>query len=154
MRYLLLIIILISIPINLLSMKFIVCYLDPINLNPVLKTVELNGDNLILKLFDALASPPSDLISFVPQKVLRAYFIVDDAMILDLDGKKLKNMDFLSERYFVHTVLYTVFNNMKAVNVVYFTIDGRRKRVLVKYVDIRFGFPRRIWEEWPIKKMK
>ena len=152
MRWIFLAFLLISI--SLYSMKFMVCYIDPVSLNPVLKTMEIDGDNPILTLFDALASPPQDLISFVPKKVLRAYFIVDDIMIIDLNGEKLRNLDFLSERYFVHTVLYTIFENLKAVNTVYFTVDGRKRRVLVNYVDIRFGFPRRIWEEWPVKKMK
>jgi len=152
MRWKLLLLLLI--PIDLLAMKLMVCYIDPVSLNPVLKTVEMEGDNLILKLFDILASPPQDLMSFVPQGVLRAYFIVDNIMILDLDEEKLKNMDFLSERYFIHTVLYTIFNNLKTVNVVYFTINEERRRVLANYVDIRYGFPRRIWEEWPVKRMK
>ena len=145
---------LLLIPIDLLAIKLMVCYIDPPSLNPVLKTVEVEGDNLILKLFDILASPPQDLMSFVPKGVLRAYFIVDDILILDLDKGKLKNMDFLSERYFIHTVLYTIFNNLKTVNVVYFTINGERRRVLANYVDIRYGFPRRIWKEWPVKKVK
>jgi len=152
MRWKLLLLLLI--PIDLLAMKLMVCYIDPVSLNPVLKTVEMEGDNLILKLFDILASPPQDLMSFVPQGVLRAYFIVDNIMILDLDEEKLENMDFLSERYFIHTVLYTIFNNLKTVNVVYFTINEERRRVLANYVDIRYGFPRRIWEEWPVKRMK
>ena len=152
MRWKLLLLLLI--PIDLLAMKLMICYIDPVSLNPVLKTVEVEGDNFILKLFDILASPPQDLMSFVPQGVLRAYFIVDNIMILDLDEEKLKNMDFLSERYFIHTVLYTIFNNLKTVNVVYFTINEERRRVLANYVDIRYGFPRRIWEEWPVKRMK
>ena len=152
MRWKLLLLLLI--PIDLLAMKLMVCYIDPVSLNPVLKTVEVEGDNFILKLFDILASPPQDLMSFVPQGVLRAYFIVDNIMILDLDEEKLENMDFLSERYFIHTVLYTIFNNLKTVNVVYFTINEERRRVLANYVDIRYGFPRRIWEEWPVKRMK
>ena len=152
MRWKLLLLLLI--PIDLLAMKLMICYIDPVSLNPVLKTVEVEGDNFILKLFDILASPPQDLMSFVPQGVLRAYFIVDNIMILDLDEEKLENMDFLSERYFIHTVLYTIFNNLKTVNVVYFTINEERRRVLANYVDIRYGFPRRIWEEWPVKRMK
>ncbi|HIP92078.1 MAG TPA: sporulation protein [Thermotoga sp.] len=152
MRWKLLLILLIHT--NLFAIKLIVCYIDPVSLNPVLKTVEVENDNFVLKIFDILASPPKDLMSFVPEGVLRAYFIVDDVMILDLNGDKLKSMDFLSERYFVHTILYTIFNNLKTVNTVYFTIDGSRKRILANYVDIRYGFPRRIWEKWPVKKMK
>lgn len=48
---------LLLIPIDLLAIKLMVCYIDPASLNPVLKTVEVEGDNLILKLFDILASP-------------------------------------------------------------------------------------------------
>ncbi|MCD6552221.1 GerMN domain-containing protein [Thermotoga sp.] len=130
------------------STELKICYLNE-ELLPVVKVIEAK-ENPVLEIFEALSSPPSGLKSFVPQDVLRAYFFVGDYLILDLYGKKLKGMDFEAERYFLHQVLYTIFLNVKGVNNVYILVDGQKRNVLVEHVDIRFSFPREVWEKWPI----
>ncbi|PLV56863.1 GerMN domain-containing protein [Thermotoga sp. SG1] len=130
------------------STELKICYLNE-DLLPVVKVIEAK-ENPVLEIFEALSSPPPELRSFVPQNVLRAYFFVGDYLILDLYGEKLKGMDFEAERYFLHQTLYTIFLNVKGVNNVYILVDGKRRGVLVKHVDIRFSFPREVWEKWPI----
>lgn len=133
----------------LFSVELKICYPNE-NLLPIVKVAE-GRDNPVLEIFEALSSPPEGLKTFVPKGVLRAYFFVGDFLILDLYGEKLKGMDFDSERYFIHQVLYTIFLNVKGVNNVYIIVDGRKRDVLVKHVDIRFSFPREVWEKWPIR---
>ncbi|KAF2959772.1 GerMN domain-containing protein [Thermotoga sp. 38H-to] len=133
----------------LFSVELKICYLNE-NLLPIVKVAE-GRDNPVLEIFEALSSPPEGLKTFVPKGVLRAYFFVGDFLILDLYGEKLKGMDFDSERYFIHQVLYTIFLNVKGVNNVYLIVDGKKRDVLVKHVDIRFSFPREVWEKWPIR---
>ncbi|AIY85733.1 MULTISPECIES: GerMN domain-containing protein [unclassified Thermotoga] len=133
----------------LFSVELKICYLNE-NLLPIVKVAE-GRDNPVLEIFEALSSPPEGLKTFVPKGVLRAYFFVGDFLILDLYGEKLKGMDFDSERYFIHQVLYTIFLNVKGVNNVYIIIDGKKRDVLAKHVDIRFSFPREVWEKWPIR---
>ncbi len=133
----------------LFSVELKICYLNE-NLLPIVKVTE-GRDNPVLEIFEALSSPPEGLKTFIPEGVLRAYFFVGDYLILDFYGEKLKGMDFDSERYFLHQVLYTIFLNVKGVNNVYIIIDGKKRDVLAKHVDIRFSFPREVWEKWPIR---
>ncbi|AJG40032.1 MULTISPECIES: GerMN domain-containing protein [Thermotoga] len=145
-RYASFIILLVTVAVFSTELK--ICYLSE-DLLPVVKVIEAK-ENPVLEIFEALSSPPSGLKSFVPQDVLRAYFFVGDYLILDLYSERLKGMDFEAERYFLHQMLYTVFLNVKGVNNVYILVDGKRRNVLVKHVDIRFSFPREVWEKWPI----
>ncbi len=133
----------------LFAVEVKVCYLNE-KLSPVIKTFEVEGD-VVTAIFRKLASPPQGLRTYVPSGVLRAYFFVGNTMIIDLEGNKLKGFSFEGERYFLHQVLYTIFVNFRNVASVYFIVDDERKNVLVRYVDIRFSFPREVWEKWPIR---
>ncbi|PLV59449.1 GerMN domain-containing protein [Thermotoga sp. KOL6] len=131
-----------------IAVELKICYLND-SLLPIVKVVE-GKENLVLEMFEALSSPPYGLRTFVPKDVLRAYFFVDNYLILDLYGEKLKGLDFTAERYFLHQLLYTIFLNVKGINNVYILVDGKKRNVLVKHVDIRFSFPREVWSKWPV----
>jgi len=134
---------------SLFSVEVKVCYLNE-KLSPVLKAFEVEEDPVIA-IFQKLALPPQGLKTYVPTDVLRAYFFVENIMIIDLDSSKLRELSFEGERYFLHQVLYTIFVNFRNVASVYVLVDDEKKDVLVRYVDIRFSFPREVWEKWPIR---
>ncbi len=121
------------------------------NLLPVSVNMSYDKDDVLNFLFDKLSEPVSGTMSFVPKNLLRAYFFVEKSLIIDLRSTVLLGIDFQQERYLVHQLLRTIFENFKAVDSVYFTVDGKRTDKLVGYVDIRYGFPRQIWSSWPIE---
>ncbi len=122
------------------------------NFNPASVTVTIGKDDDVLrKLFEKLATPPSGLKTLVPQNILNAYFFVETALILDLKSSGVRTFDFDQERYFLHQVLFNIFDNFKTLTRVYIIIDGKRTEVMSKYVDIRYSFPREIWSNWPVE---
>lgn len=60
-------------------------------------------------------------------------------------------LDFTQERFFVHQLLRTIFENFSGIDAVYFLVDGSRRDVLTKMVDVRFGFARHFWSRWPVE---
>lgn len=72
-------------------------------------------------------------------------------MIIDLKNSSVSIFDFTQERYFVHQVLRTIFENFPGIEAVYFLLDGSRRDVLSRMVDIRFGFARHFWTRWPVE---
>lgn len=145
-----LLIFLILLPAVIFCRNYVLFYLDQ-NLLPVSITVSYDKDDVLNFLFDKLAEPAPGTVSFVPKNLLRAYFFVEKALVIDLRSTVLVGIDFHQERYLTHQLLRTVFENFKAIDSVYITVDGKRKDKLVNYVDVRYGFPRQIWSSWPIE---
>lgn len=134
-----------------LAAQLVLFYLDD-QLNPIIIREEIPKDIDILKtIFDKLSSPPNGLKSFVPKGVLRAYFFVERSLVIDLKKSLIATFDFTQERFFVHQILRTIFENFPGVDAVYFLLDGSRRDVLVNMVDIRFGFARYFWVRWPVE---
>lgn len=145
------ILILLGLSVSLLARQLVLFYL-----NDELKPVRIEGNvdensDLVKFIFDRLASPPKGLKSFVPNDVLRAYFFVEQRLIIDLKSSSVSIFDFTQERYFVHQVLRTIFENFPGIEAVYFLLDGSRRDVLSGMVDIRFGFARHFWSRWPVE---
>ncbi|MCD6102924.1 MAG: GerMN domain-containing protein [Thermotogaceae bacterium] len=119
-------------------------------LYPVSVTYECENEDVVVFLFEKMSNPPEGLTTFVPVDILRAYFIVEKSLVIDLRKSQLAVLDFQMERYFIHQALITLFTNFSGIDSVYFLVDGRKRDVLANYVDIRYGFPRQIWTEWPV----
>ncbi len=102
-------------------------------------------------LFEKLANPPDGLKTVIPKDVLNAYFFVETALVLDLKSSALRLLDFDRERYFLHQVLFNIFDNYKALSRVYIIVDGKRRETLVNFVDTRYSFPKEIWSSWPVE---
>ncbi|ABV33081.1 MULTISPECIES: GerMN domain-containing protein [Pseudothermotoga] len=130
--------------------NFTLFYLND-NLSPVSYTIDYEGDNAVAFLMEKLAQPVKDTISFVPKELLRAYFFVERSLVIDLKSSAIKNLNFDQERYLLHQILRTIFENFKGLDSVYILIDGKRQDKLVNYVDIRYGFSRKIWSSWPVE---
>lgn len=141
---------LVLLPIVILCRNYTLFYLNE-NLLPMSVNVSYDKDDVLNFLFDKLAEPVSGMTSFVPKNILRAYFFVEKSLVIDLRSTALLGIDFQQERYLVHQILRTIFENFKAIDSVYITIDGKRADKLVNYVDIRYGFPRQIWSTWPVE---
>lgn len=145
-----LLIFLILLPILILSRTYTLFYLNG-DLLPVSVTVNYDKDDVLNFLFDKLSEPASGTTSFVPKNLLRAYFFVEKSLIIDLRSNTLIGIDFQQERYLIHQLLRTIFENFKAIDSVYIAIDGKRTDKLVNYVDVRYGFSRQIWSNWPVE---
>ncbi len=137
-------------PVVLFCRNYTIFYLDE-NLLPVSVSLNYEKEDVLNFIFEKLSDPAPGTMSFVPKNLLRAYFFVEKALVIDLRSSALLGIDFQQERYFVHQLLRTIFENFKAIDSVYITVDGKRKDRLVNYVDIRYGFPRQIWSSWPIE---
>lgn len=134
-----------------LAVQLVLFYLDD-QLNPITVREEVQkGSDILKAIFDKLSSPPNGLKSFVPKDVLRAYFFVERSLVIDLRRNSIATFDFIQERFFVHQLLRTIFENLPGLDAVYFLLDGSRKDVLVNMVDIRFGFARYFWVRWPVE---
>lgn len=134
-----------------LAVPLVLFYLDD-QLNPVIVREEIQkGSDILKAIFDKLSSPPNGLKSFVPKDALRAYFFVEKSLVIDLRKSSIATFDFTQERFFVHQLLRTIFENFPGIDAVYFLLDGSRKNVLVNMVDIRFGFARYFWVRWPVE---
>lgn len=120
-------------------------------LYPVSVTYECENEDVVVFLFEKMSNPPGELTTFVPADVLKAYFIVEKSLVIDLCKSQLVVLDFQMERYFVHQILVTLFTNFSGIDSVYFLVDGQKRDTLVNYVDIRYGFPRQTWTEWPVR---
>ncbi|WP_448517232.1 GerMN domain-containing protein [Pseudothermotoga sp.] len=139
---------------QLMARQLILFYLDD-TLEPVSVRQSVDEDaDLVKTIFDRLASPPEGLKSFVPKDVLRAYFFVESCLVVDLRRGPVSVFDFTQERFFVHQVLRTIFENFSGIDAVYFLLDGSRRDVLAKMVDVRFGFARHFWSRWPVEGEK
>ncbi|AEH50977.1 GerMN domain-containing protein [Pseudothermotoga thermarum] len=151
MRMFFVLVIIAVVPMLLLAANAKVVYFDD-HLNPSVVNVSFQKDeDIVLAIFNKLASPSSNFKTFVPADVLNAYFFVETALVLDLKSSSLKAFDFLQERYFLHQVLFSIFNTFGMLDRVYILIDGKRSEVLAKYVDIRYSFPREIWVTFPVQ---
>jgi len=136
---------------QLVARQLTLFYLDD-KLNPVSVRQNVGDDSDLVKtIFDRLASPPNGLKSFVPSDVLRAYFFVESYLVIDLKRGPISMLDFTQERFFVHQILRTIFENFSGIDAVYFLVDGSRRDVLTKMVDVRFGFARHFWSRWPVE---
>ena len=103
----------------------------------------------VFEIFQRLSDPPLGFTSCVPNGVLRIYFKIGSLLVLDLDGSKLADLNFGEERFALHQILLSVFRSLKDVENVKILVDGRERSVLVRYVDIRFSFPKELWSSWP-----
>lgn len=134
-----------------LAVQLVLFYLDD-QLNPIIVREEIQkGSDILKAIFDKLSSPPNGLKSFVPKDVLRAYFFVERSLVIDLRRNSIAAFDFTQERFFVHQLLRTIFENFPGIDAVYFLLDGSRRDVLVNMVDTRFGFARYFWVRWPVE---
>jgi len=117
----------------------------------VVKRFEVpDGVDPAVYLFDMLASPPTGYRSFVPAGVLRAVYLLSDTIVVDLEGKKARGMDFYSERMFIYQLLLSLFRTFD-VKTVHILVDGKAQKALAKYVDISLGFRRQDWLNWPLE---
>jgi hypothetical protein len=149
----LLLVVLIVLSMRLMARQLVLFYLDD-TLEPVSVRQNVDDADLVKTIFDRLASPPEGLKSFVPKDVLRAYFFVESYLVIDLKRSPISMFDFTQERFFVHQVLRTIFENFSGIDAVYFLLDGSRRDVLTKMVDVRFGFARHFWSRWPVEGEK
>jgi hypothetical protein len=149
----LLLVVLIVLSMQLMARQLVLFYLDD-TLEPVSVRQNVDHADLVKTIFDRLASPPEGLKSFVPKDVLRAYFFVESYLVIDLKRSPISMFDFTQERFFVHQVLRTIFENFSGIDAVYFLLDGSRRDVLTKMVDVRFGFARHFWSRWPVEGEK
>jgi hypothetical protein len=149
----LLLVVLIVLSMQLMARQLVLFYLDD-TLEPVSVRQNVDDADLVKTIFDRLASPPEGLKSFVPKDVLRAYFFVGSYLVIDLKRSPISMFDFTQERFFVHQVLRTIFENFSGIDAVYFLLDGSRRDVLTKMVDVRFGFARHFWSRWPVEGEK
>jgi hypothetical protein len=149
----LLLVVLIVLSMQLMARQLVLFYLDDA-LEPVSVRQNVDDADLVKTIFDRLASPPEGLKSFVPKDVLRAYFFVESYLVIDLKRSPISMFDFTQERFFVHQVLRTIFENFSGIDAVYFLLDGSRRDVLAKMVDVRFGFARHFWSRWPVEGEK
>jgi hypothetical protein len=149
----LLLVVLIVLSMQLMARQLVLFYLDDA-LEPVSVRQSVDDADLVKTIFDRLASPPEGLKSFVPKDVLRAYFFVESYLVIDLKRSPISMFDFTQERFFVHQVLRTIFENFSGIDAVYFLLDGSRRDVLTKMVDVRFGFARHFWSRWPVEGEK
>ncbi|MGE0033146.1 MAG: GerMN domain-containing protein [Pseudothermotoga sp.] len=147
----LILVLLIVLSAHLTARQLVLFYLDEA-LQPVSIQEKVDQDSDLVKtIFDRLASPPDGLKSFVPDDVLRAYFFVESYLVIDLKRGPIAMFDFTQERFFVHQLLRTIFENFSGIDAVYFLVDGSRRDVLTKMVDVRFGFARHFWSRWPVE---
>ncbi|MCS7174689.1 GerMN domain-containing protein [Pseudothermotoga sp.] len=134
-----------------LATQLVLFYLDE-QFRPVVVREEIQrGSDVVKAIFDKLSSPPIGLKSFVPKDSLRAYFFVERYLVIDLKRTALATFDFTQERFFVHQLLRTIFENFPGIDAIYFLLDGSRGDVLVNMVDVRFGFARHFWARWPVE---
>ena len=114
--------------------------------NGIISPYDCGGDTSIENLFIDLSSPASaGLNTYVPKNILLAYFVVDTALVIDIDSKNIVNYSMEEEFGFVNQVLYTLFNNVKGIDRIYILLDGKKSDFLVRYVDTRWSFPKEIW---------
>lgn len=125
-------------------------YLDQ-SLSPVAISVRYEEEDVLNFLFERLSQPEAGTLTLVPKNLLRAYFFVEKSLVIDLRSSAVAGLDFQEERYLIHQLLRTIFENFKAIDSVYFVVDGKRREKLVNYVDIRYGFARDIWSNWPVE---
>ncbi len=118
---------------------------------PVIKEYEVEeGEMIADAIFKRLSSPPSGVLSYVPKGLLRAAYLIENAVVLDLYSTPTMNLSFYEERLMIYQILFTIFRNFN-VDKVYIVVDGGEKDVLGKYTDVSFGFLRKDWESWPVK---
>ncbi len=114
-----------------------------------IKLVRVESERSVEGIFESLTAPPLGFTSCVPKGVLRVHFRLKSLQIVDLNSESMKDMSFDEERCFLHQVLMSIFANFEDVEDVKILVDGGKRSTLVKYVDVRFSFPRELWQFWP-----
>ena len=128
-----------------------VVYIDEFTGNPVVKPYNIpDGKGAVEYLFEKLSSPPEMYKSFVPKDIFRAAYFLDDTLVVDLEGKNLKKLNFLEERMVLYQILISLFKTF-SVSKVYLLVDGKSETTLSKFVDISYGFSRKDWQTWPVE---
>jgi spore germination protein GerM len=134
----------------ILAVEINVVYLDLNRDVGIGKRYEVEDENIIFSLFEYLYDPPAGLRSFVPPESLRAAFVLEDAIVVDLSSEKLVGLDFYAERMMLYQILLSIFKTFD-VDRVYIIKDGKPAETLVKYVDISLSFGKKEWSSWPIR---
>ena len=134
----------------ILGIEIKVVFVDAYKDLGIIRRFEVDEESVIFALFDHLYDPPPGLRSFVPIGVLRAAYVLEDAVVVDLDSEKLVGLDFYTERLLLYQILVSIFRTFD-VEKVYVIKDGKPAKVLSRYVDISLSFGRREWLEWPIQ---
>jgi len=145
-----LVVLTILLPAVIFCRTYTVFYFDQ-SLSPIAVNVRYERDDVLNFLFEKLSQPEAGALTFVPKNLLRAYFFVEKSLVIDLRSSAVAGLNFQEERYLIHQLLRTIFENFKAIDSVYFVVDGKRRERLLNYVDIRYGFVRDIWSNWPIE---
>ncbi len=107
------------------------------------------GEHPIFSIFQHLYDPPPGLRSFVPPGCLRAAYILEDAVVVDLRSERLNLSSFYAERMMLYQILLSIFRSLD-VEKVYIMKDGKPAKVLWRLVDISLSFGREEWTEWPV----
>ena len=134
-----------------LSIEVSVVYISESMDLGVVKRYEVpQGKEPLSFLFQMMASPPPGYRSYVPKDILRAGYLLSDALVIDLNGTSLSDLGFKEERLFLYQILISLFRTYD-VNEIYILVDGKQRGYLMKYVDISLGFRRQDWLNWPLE---
>ncbi|QTA37610.1 GerMN domain-containing protein [Thermosipho ferrireducens] len=118
-----------------------------VNNNDIIFVEDSSESLQVEDLFKKLSKPPVGYSTYIPTDLLNAYYFVETSLIIDINFSLIQSYSLEEEIYLFLQMMYTLFQNVRGIDRIYILEDGKQTNLLVRYIDIRWSFPRDLYKK-------